>query len=81
MGGMETLAIDIEIRLFLQRTGLRQTVLAHEAGVPDTTVSNLIRGVRRDVRSRTADALRTAMKRLENRLAQDEAKADGFTLP
>ena len=78
---METLAIDIEIRLFLQRTGLRQTVLAHEAGVPDTTVSNLIRGVRRDVRSRTADALRTAMKRLENRLAQDKAKAEGFILP
>ena len=78
---METLAIDIEIRLFLQSTGLRQTVLAHEAGVPDTTVSNLIRGVRRDVRSRTADALRTAMKRLENRLAQDKAKAEGFILP
>lgn len=78
---METLAIDIEIRLFLQRTGLRQTVLAHEAGVPDTTVSNLVRGVRRDVRSRTADTLRAAMRRLENRLAQDGARADGFTLP
>ena len=81
MQAMETLSIDIEVRLFLQRTGLRQTALAREAGVPDTTISYLVRGIRSEVRSRTADALRAAMGRLESRLAQDKAKAEGFILP
>ena len=73
--------IALEVRAFLARTGLSQARLAAEAGVNPVYVSRLVTGSTQDVWSRTADALRAAMKRLEGRLAQDRAKADGFTLP
>lgn len=73
--------IALEVRAFLTRTGLPQARLASEAGVNPVYVSRLVSGRSRDVFSRTADALRAAMGRLEARMAQDKAKADGFTLP
>lgn len=73
--------IALEVRAFLARTGLPQARLAAEAGVNPVYVSRLVTGGTRDVWSRTADALRDAMKRLESSLAQARAKTDGFTLP
>lgn len=73
--------IALEVRAFLARTGLSQARLAAEAGVNPVYVSRLVTGGTRDVWSRTADALRAAMKRLESSLAQARAKTDGFTLP
>lgn len=81
MWAMETLGIDIEVRLFLQRTGLRQSALAREAGVTPTTISYLVRGVRRDVKGRTQDALRAAMDRLEAQAKRQREAEDGFVLP
>ena len=73
--------IALEVRAFLARTGLSQARLAAEAGVNPVYVSRLVTGGTRDVWSRTADALRAAMKRLESNVAQARAKTDGFTLP
>lgn len=73
--------IALEVRAFLARTGLSQARLAAEAGVNPVYVSRIVTGGTRDVWSRTADALRAAMKRLESSVAQARAKTDGFTLP
>lgn len=53
-----------EIRDFLARTGMTQTTLSISAGVPCSTISNLVRGKRRGVHGVTQDALRDAMRRL-----------------
>lgn len=73
--------IALEVRAFLARTGLSQARLAAEAGVNPVYVSRLVTGSTRDVWSRTADALRAAMRRLEERLAQENMRFNGFTLP
>ena len=53
-----------EIRDFLARTGMTQTALSISAGVPCSTISNLVRGKRKGVHGVTQDALREAMRRL-----------------
>lgn len=73
--------IALEVRAFLARTGLPQTRLATEAGVNPVYVSRLVTGATKDVWSRTADALRAAMERLEERLQRQREAEDGFVLP
>lgn len=73
--------IALEVRAFLARTGLSQARLAAEAGVNPVYVSRLVTGGTRDVWSRTADALRAAMRRLEERVRRQKEAKDGFVLP
>lgn len=63
-----------EIREFLDSTGITQTALAKEAGVPIPTISYLYRGVRKNVLGNTQDALREAMRRLKGEGQSDPAK-------
>lgn len=63
-----------EVRDFLIETGLRAVVLSKASGIPQSTISNLVHGQRRNVFGSTQDKLRAAMRMLR---AQRIADAGG----
>lgn len=62
-----------EIKTFLEETGHSQAMLARSSDVFPSTICNLVKGNRQDVSSRTADALRMAMKKLRPRKKKQPA--------
>lgn len=61
---MENKHISTEILDFMERTGTTAAVLARESGVNPVYISRLKTGKRKDIRSKYADMLRSAMQRL-----------------
>lgn len=59
--------IAIEAEDFLASTGFSARKLAMEAGVNPVTLTRVLSGTRKDMRSESADRLRAAMKRLSSR--------------
>lgn len=70
---METSPIREEILEFLNSTGMSARRLAREAGVNASSVLHIACGGRKDMRSSTADKIRTAM----HRLADSQEARDG----
>lgn len=56
--------IAVEIRSFLERSGVSQARLAAESGVPASTICNLLKGKRRHLLGPNQDAVRSAMLRI-----------------
>ena len=67
---MNTMPIAIELRHFLDNSGVKAADLARESGVSNAIISFIVTGRRKDMLSKQADALREAMRRLS---AQSEA--------
>lgn len=59
---MKTIAV--EIREFLDQTGLTQRRLSVESGIPASTICNLLKGKRRNLLGPNQDNIRAAMSRL-----------------
>ena len=56
--------ITTEIREFLDQTGLPQSRLSAESGVPASTICNLLKGKRQHLLGPNQDNIRAAMSRL-----------------
>ena len=67
---MKTIAT--EIREFLDQTGLPQSRLSAESGVPASTICNLLKGKRKHLLGPNQDNIRAAMFRLVRNGSQKE---------
>lgn len=56
--------ITLEIKNFLESTGIKQFELAEAAGVSTATISRLVTGKQKDILFQKANSLRAAMTRL-----------------
>jgi len=68
-------SILTEVQTFLKTYGLPASFVADMAGVPRPLLTRLLSGSRKDVMSRTADALRLAMRNYE--VSHDPYRQDG----
>lgn len=70
--------IQREMQAFFSATGLKQVELAREADIAPSSISNLLRGKRKELRGTAQDRLRAAMRRLEARHRKRAARAAAY---
>ena len=70
---MKTIAT--EIREFLAQTGVTQSRLSRESGVPASTICNLLKGKRHNLLGPNQDNIRDAMARLSAPAVSTEGRS------